>query len=248
MIIVGHRGAKAEAPENTVISFEAAYKVGIRHFELDIQLSKDGELIVIHDNSVDRTTGVKGKVADLNAAELTALDAGHHIPPWYAPAPIPTLGEVLDAIPEFQSIQFEVKTDSRGRLNTLCNRLVELIQKRQLFGRIVVTSSNTWVLQQVKRLNQTIDTGYVAQKRFPSPVQTAIKLNCSLLALYHKLADEELIRDCQKAGILVSTWTVNTIPEINALQAIGVHSVITDYPQHVLKHYLSQPELNFHVQ
>ncbi|WP_020408761.1 glycerophosphodiester phosphodiesterase [Hahella ganghwensis] len=248
MIIVGHRGAKAEAPENTVASFANAYEAGIRHFELDIQLSKDGQLVVIHDKTVDRTTGQTGKVADLDADEMRAMDAGQHLPPWHTPTPIPLLTEILDAIPEFRSIQFEVKGDTRSRMNTLCNRLVELIQKRQLFGRCIVTSSNTWVLQQIKRLNSTIDTGYVAQKRFPSPVQTAIKHDCSLLALYYKLADKSVMEECQKAGLQVSTWTVNTIPEILHLQQLGVHSVITDYPQHVLRHFQSQENLPFHFQ
>ncbi|OZG73462.1 glycerophosphodiester phosphodiesterase [Hahella sp. CCB-MM4] len=248
MIIVGHRGAKAEAPENTVISFAKAYEAGIRYFELDVQLSLDGQLIVIHDKTVDRTTGQTGKIADLNADELRAMDAGKHIPPWHESAPIPLLSEILDAIPEFRSIQFEVKSDTRARLNTLCNRLVELIQKRQLFGRCIVTSSNTWVLQQIKRLNSSIETGYVGQRRFPSPVQTAVKHGCSLLAIYHKLVDSSVMEECKKAGLEVSTWTVNTIPEILQLQKLGVHSVITDYPQHVLKHFQQQENLPFHFQ
>ncbi|WLQ16886.1 glycerophosphodiester phosphodiesterase [Hahella aquimaris] len=248
MIIVGHRGAKGEAPENTVAGFVHPYREGIRNFELDLQLSKDGHLMVIHDKTTNRTTGHAAKVAELTAAELGDLDAGLHIPPWHEPAAVPTLQDILAACPEFQSIQLEIKTDTKPRLNILCNRLVELIQHEKLFGRVIVTSSNSWVLQQIKRLNGSIDTGYVAEKRFPGPIQTALKLNCRMLVLYYKLADEELMREARKAGLEVSTWTVNMIPDVLRLQELGVHSVITDYPCHVLKYLKTQQPHLTHAQ
>jgi glycerophosphoryl diester phosphodiesterase len=246
MKIIGHRGARGEAPENTLASFVHAYQQGIRHFELDVRLSKDGKLVVIHDKTTDRTTGLSGSVAELSISELTAMDAARHIPPWPEPAHIPTLPNVIDACQDFQSIQFEVKSDSKIRLNTLCNRLVELIQQRDLYARAVVTSSNTWVLQQFKRLNSSVTTGYVAVNRFPNPVQTALKYNCKLLVLNYKLADETVVRACSAAGLKLSCWTVNTLPEIQTLQALGVESVITDYPCLVFNYY--QQQTNLHVE
>lgn len=243
MKIVGHRGARGEAPENTLASFDHAYTHGIRHFELDVRLSKDGELVVIHDKTTDRTTGISGSVAELSAVELTAMDAARHIPPWHEPAPIPELTSVLEVCRDYHSIQFEVKTDSKTRLNALCNRLVELIQQNDLYSRITVTSSNTWLLQQVKRLNNSINTGYVAENRFPNPLQTAVKFKCNLLALNYKLADEAIVRNCKDAGIDISCWTANTLPEIAVLQQLGVSSVITDYPSLVLKYYQMQTEI-----
>lgn len=240
MKIVGHRGAKGEVPENTLPSFKHAYSQGIRHFELDVRLSSDGELMTIHDKTTDRTTGVSGKVAELTAKQLTCTDAGKSIPPWYEPAPIPTLTSVLDVCQSFQSIQFEVKTDSKTRLNLLCTELTDLIKGRNLYDRATVTSSDTWVLQQIKGLNNSIQTGYVAENRFPNPVQTALNFNCGLLALNYKLASKAIVKDCIKAGLEVSCWTVNTLPEILALQALGITSVITDYPTLVIKYYQRQ--------
>lgn len=237
MIIIGHRGARGEAPENTLASFLHAYNEGIRHFELDVRLSKDGELIVIHDKSTDRTTGRAGLVAELTSQQLTAMDAARHIPPWHEPAPIPNLASVLKACEDFNSIQLEVKPDTKSRLNTLCNRMVEHIQQADLYSRTIVTSSSTWVLQQIKRLNDSINTGYVAESRFPGPVQTALKYRCELLVLNYKLADQLLLNSCKEAGLEVSCWTVNTLPEIEALQKLGVNSLITDYPTLVLKYF-----------
>jgi len=243
MIIIGHRGARGEAPENTLASFLHAYREGIRHFELDVRLSKDGELIVIHDKSTDRTTGRAGLVAELTSRQLAAMDAARHIPPWHEPAPVPNLKGVLEACKGCSSIQLEVKPDTKSRLNTLCNRMVELIQQSDLYSRTIVTSSSTWVLQQIKRLNDSIRTGYVAESRFPGPLQTALKYRCELLVLNYKLADQLLINSCKEAGLEVSCWTVNTLPEIEALLKLGVNSLITDYPTLVLKYFKEHQDI-----
>ena len=241
MKIVGHRGAKGEAPENTLPSFKHAYGQGIRHFELDVRLSSDGELMTIHDKTTDRTTGLSGNVAELTAKQLTSIDAGKNIPPWYEPAPIPTLTSVLNACQDFLSIQLDVKTDSnKTRLNHLCTRLTDLIKERNLYDRATITSSDTWVLQQIKYLDRSIQTGYIARNSSPDPVQTALKFNCGLLVLNYKLASEAIVKDCVKASLEISCWTVNTLPEILALQALGIKNLITDYPTLVIKYYQRQ--------
>ncbi len=241
MKIVGHRGARGECPENTVASFVHAYQAGIRHFELDVQLSMDGELIVIHDKTTDRTTGHSAKVEELTAKELTALNANRHEPPWYRPTPIPMLTEIIEACPEFESIQFEVKPDSKARLNNVCNRLVELIQRQKLFERSIVTSANTWVIQQIKRLNSRISTGYVAGGRFPSPLAAALKYQCEFLVLNYSLADKNIVADCNEVNVELSCWTVNTLPDIDKLQAAGVRNIITDYPTLVKRYFEENP-------
>jgi len=236
MKIIGHRGARGEAPENTLASFRHAYQHGIRHFELDIRLSQDGELMVIHDKTTERTTGQSGTVADLTAAQLTTMDAARHIPIWHEPASIPLLSEVLQTCEDFQSIQFEVKPDSKSRLNTLCNRLVELIQTQELYSRVVVTSSSSWVVQRIKSMNSDIATGYVADSRFPNPLQQTLKFSCNILVLNYKLAEQTVVEESRKAGIEISCWTVNTLPEIEALRTLGITSIITDYPTHLLQY------------
>ncbi len=235
MLIFGHRGARAEAPENTVASFVHAAAHGIRHFELDLQLAADGEIVVIHDKTLERTTGEAGKVAEATSEQMAALDARHNTPPWPDRVPIPRLTEIFDACPTIQKIQLEVKSDKRDRLNILCNRLVELIQQRGLLDRVIVTSSSVWVLQQIKRLNASIATGYVAEYRFPGPLATALKHRCEYLCINWKICTEETIADAHKHGIQVSAWTVNSLPDMLRLQAQGIDSIITDYPTNTLK-------------
>jgi glycerophosphoryl diester phosphodiesterase len=236
MLIFGHRGARAEAPENTVAGFVHAYEQGIRHFELDLQLSSDGEIIVIHDKTVERTTGQPGKVAEMTSAQLTQLDARHNTPPWHDPAPIPTLADIFSACPDIQKIQLEVKSDKRERLNILCNRLVEMIQRENRMGQVVVTSSSVWVIQQIKRLNAHIETGYVAEYRFPSPLGVALKYKCEYLCINWKICTAEIVVEAHKQNMHVSTWTVNALPDMLNLQQQGVDSIITDYPTNTLRY------------
>lgn len=237
MLIFGHRGARAEAPENTVAGFVHAYEQGIRHFELDLQLSADGQLVVIHDKTLDRTTGQKGKVADFSAAQMAALDARHNTPPWPEPTPVPRLEDIFAACPDMALVQLEVKSDRRERLNVLCNRLVEWIQREGLLNRVVVTSASVWVLQQVKRLNAQIATGYVAEYRFPSPLSTALRYNCNYLCINWKICTPEVIKAAHEAGLHVSAWTVNSLPDMLRLEQDGVDSLITDYPTNTLRCY-----------
>lgn len=230
MIIYGHRGARGEAPENTLPGFETAYRHGIRHFELDVQLSSDGVPVVVHDITTDRTTGQEGKVAGFTAAQLAALDARHNTTPWPDRAGIPSLEQVLDACPEVLHYQLEVKPDARSRLNILCNRLTELIQKRQLFEMVVVTSSDAWFLQEIKRRNRKIHTGYVAGRRFPRPVTTAKRLNCSYLVPSWRICSRDMVKQAQRLDMQVSVWTVNRIHDMLLMEDMGVNSIITDFP------------------
>ncbi|MFC4258628.1 glycerophosphodiester phosphodiesterase [Marinobacter lacisalsi] len=230
MIIYGHRGARGEAPENTLAGFETAYRRGIRHFELDVQLSSDGVPVVIHDTTVDRTTGQQGKVASFTAAQLATMDARQNTAPWPDATGIPSLDQVLDACPEVLHYQLEVKPDARTRLNILCNRLTELIQRRRLFETVVVTSSDTWFLQQIKRRNRKIHTGYVAGRRFPRPVATALRMHCSYLIPSWRICSRDMVRQAHQLDMQVSVWTVNRIHDMLAMEDLGVNSIITDFP------------------
>lgn len=230
MIIYGHRGAKGEAPENTLPGFIHTYRHGIRHFEVDVQLSRDGEPVLVHDLTVDRTTREKGKVANYTAKQLAAMDARHGGPPWPHKAGIPALQDMLHICPDFKHLQLEVKTDSRQRLNVLCNRLVELVQRHHWYERVTLTSSDNWFLQEVKRRDRHITTGLVAEKRFPNALSVARRLRCDYLCLSWKLCSRSLVEQAHLLGIHVSVWTVNRIHDMLSLEAKGVDSVITDYP------------------
>lgn len=237
MIIYGHRGAAGEAPENTLSGFQLAYQNGIRNFELDIQLTKDQKLIVIHDTTVDRTTEFKGKVSAFTQAELITMDARRNVKSWPTKQTIPTLEAILDSCADFEHFQFEVKSDKKERLSVLAKELLNLIYAREIKERIAVTSSNTWLLKKITELDRTVKTGFVAEYRLPNPVTTASKIGCSYLCLNWKLATKELVDSAHSKGMLVSTWTVNRIQDALELEKLGVDSIISDFPNSTLHYF-----------
>lgn len=230
MIVYGHRGAKGEAPENTLPGFKHAYNQGIRHFELDLVLSKDGKLVVVHDLTTERTTGQKGEVSQYTAAELSQMDARRNTSPWPQKTGIPELEDVLNQFGDVEHFQLEVKKDSRARLNILCNRLTEVIQSRNLYQRAAVTSSDTWLLKEIRRRNKRIRTGLVSERRFPRPIGLAARLGCEYLCVSWKMCSKELVDTAHRKGMHVSCWTVNGIQDMLQLEAMGVDSIISDYP------------------
>ena len=128
-LIYGHRGARAEAPENTLPSFQKALDAGVTRVELDLHLSADQQLMVIHDPTLKRTTGLRGKVAQHTAAELTRMDARLGLPGWPTPCPIPTLEQLLQACPQIEHYQLEVKSGSERQSRIVLNAIMALVER-----------------------------------------------------------------------------------------------------------------------
>ncbi|MDY6814685.1 MAG: glycerophosphodiester phosphodiesterase [Pseudomonadota bacterium] len=230
MIVYGHRGAKGEAPENTLPGFIHAYRHGIRHFELDVVLSRDGIPVLVHDLTVDRTTGARGGVCNYTAAELANMDARRNTAAWPRKVGIPTLEQLLDQCDDLEHLQLEVKKDARQRLNILSNRLTEIIQHRGLYQRAAVTSNDPWFLREIRRRDKNIRTGLVADRKFPRPLNIAARLGCQYFCAKWTILGKDTVDLAHRRGMHVSTWTVNRIHDMLQLEDLGVDSIITDYP------------------
>lgn len=149
--IFAARGAKRIAPENTLPAFAAALEMGVDGIELDVHLSRDGRLVVIHDETLDATTNGHGPVSALTAAELAALDAGSHFDPAFAPVGVPTLDEVMDLVDDRCVVNIEVKTaDPLG--GAAVEPLLDFLRMRQLFDQVIVSSFNPVSLIRLRSL------------------------------------------------------------------------------------------------
>ncbi|MBU2013649.1 MAG: glycerophosphodiester phosphodiesterase [Gammaproteobacteria bacterium] len=228
-LIYGHRGAKGEAPENTLVSFEQCLQQGVRRCELDLHLSRDGELMVIHDLTLKRTTGRRGKVVQHDADELVNYDAREGGPGWKIPCPIPRLSELFEKC-DFEHWQLEVKSASRVRAARTVMAIKELAEQHRLLDRITVTSSSREVLRALNRLAPEISRGLVAEYNWLDPLKVARQYGCSLLALKWTLCTPERLEKARKQGLHVSVWTVNEPALMRRLADFGVDSLITDYP------------------
>lgn len=228
-LIYGHRGAKGEAPENTLAGFKQCLAHGVRRCELDLHLSKDGELMVIHDPTLKRTTGRRGKVVEHDAEELTQYDARQGGPSWKQPCPIPRLADLFEQC-DFEHWQLEVKSVSRVRAARSVLAIKALADRHGLLDRVTVTSGSRKVLRALKRLTPELSCGLVAEYAWLDPLKVAKQYDCSLLALKWTLCTPERIAKARQLGLHVSVWTVNDPALMRRLADFGVDSLITDYP------------------
>ena len=231
MLIYGHRGAKGEAPENTLSGFAFLRQQGIHRVELDIQLDKDGEPIVIHDDSLNRTTNATGAINKYNASELAQLDARGA---WKKNFPhcdgVPSLSAVLEAWPMLESIQIEVKKMPLNQGAIAAHRIVQICKHFQLHEKAIITSQHLPFLQHLCDSHCELPTGMVASKITKGLVQHAVELGCSYLCLKWKVCNQKIVEEAHAAGLHVSLWTVNDITHLEKFNAWGVDSIITDFP------------------
>tara|TARA_Y100000782_G_scaffold102551_1_gene119029 strand:- start:45 stop:773 length:729 start_codon:yes stop_codon:yes gene_type:complete len=234
-LIYGHRGARAEAPENTLPSFQKALDAGVTRVELDLHLSADQQLMVIHDPTLKRTTGLRGKVAQHTAAELTRMDARLGLPGWPTPCPIPTLEQLLQACPQIEHYQLEVKSGSERQSRIVLDAIMALVEHYQLHDKVVVTSASRTLLSYAKRSGFALPTGLVEEYGLLNPLKSARRYGCQYLILNWKLCNAERLRQAQAQGLHVSVWTVNDTARMQQLIDMGVDSLITDYPARAIE-------------
>lgn len=246
MLIVGHRGARGEAPENTLGGFRHLASLGVRAVEFDIQLSGDRIPVVIHDDRVDRTTQAHGPLADFDAGALAALDTAHHrlypdpaTPgrdiPWPRPEGIPPLSDVLTLLADFSHLQLEVKS----RRPEDCERLLEILPAlwRPFGRRATVTSFNQDFLTLIGHRHPEIPRGLLMETDGDADtmISRAVALGCRLLGPHFSLCTPERVREAHALGLHVTTWTVNSPEDMLRMRDIGVDSLITDVPSLALK-------------
>lgn len=229
-ILYGHRGARGEAPENTLPSFRKALDAGVTRMELDLHLSSDRELVVIHDPTLKRTTGLRGKIAQHTAEQLTQMDARFALPNWPTACPIPSLRQLFQEFPEIVHYQLEVKSGSIRQSRIVLNTINGLVEEFGLQDRVVITSSSRTLLKEAKDSGSGLPTGLVEEYGLLDPVRSALRYGCQFLVLNWKLCNPERVSRAQRSGLHVSVWTVNDPALMHRLVDMGVDSIITDVP------------------
>jgi glycerophosphoryl diester phosphodiesterase len=230
MILYGHRGARGEAPENTLTGFTYARRLGVEAFEFDVHLAADGELVVIHDPTVDRTTNGTGPVAAFTAAELARLDARSVFPAWPEPAGVPRLTEVLAVVGDARWLEIEIKTDTPERLERVADRLLAQIAAAGIGERTTVSSFDPVALEIVRRLAPEQRRGFIAEYAGAADLETAIRLGCAQADVPLKTGSAEIVAAAHARGLTVTGWQGNTPEDVRALLAWDVDHISSDYP------------------
>lgn len=235
MKVWGHRGASAYAPENTLEAFALAIEQGADGVELDVQLTKDGQVVVIHDETIDRTSDGAGLVKDHTLAELRQLDFGI-LHPEVSPRTgskvcIPTLEEVFRLIKPYDlTVNIELKT---GIIlyEGLEEKVLRLTAEAEMEERVIYSSFYHPSLMKLKALNPSCKTGLLYSDGWIDVAGYAKNLGIDALhpALYH-MQDPELVSRANALGLNVHVWTVNQKTDMDRLAARGVDVIITNYP------------------
>ena len=230
MQVYGHRGAGGEAPENTVAACLHAIERGAKYIEIDLRLSSDDQLVVIHDKTLKRTAGKWGAVRACKASELSRMDARADGPPWprQQDCGVPTLEALLKATQKLKGYQLEVKPDSKTVLRRIARHLADRFDTPPASDRIVVTSSNFYLHECLAELAPHITRGLVILR--PEAMEKLGQLGCSYCVMHWSACNPYTVRQLRKAGMHVSAWTVNAEQMIKNLYKLKVDSVITDYP------------------
>ena len=236
MKLIGHRGARGEAPENTLGGFRYLRDLGVRAVELDIQVSGDQELVVIHDYSLERSTGATGKVGEHTAADMAALDAALHFAGWSQREGVPSLRQVMEVLRDFDHIQFEVKAATEEHSQVVAAKFPALWREFGFGDRAFTTSFNPRYLQLLGEAAPEIPRGFLFEKDYAGDaVAAALALGCRSVGPHQERCTAALISAAHAQGLQVSTWTVNSVERMRELKRDGADSLITDLPRQALQ-------------
>ncbi|SDI40541.1 glycerophosphoryl diester phosphodiesterase [Alteribacillus persepolensis] len=238
---IAHRGASGHAPENTMAAFEKSVDMKADMFELDVQMSKDGELVVIHDTTVDRTTNGTGAVKDLTYEEIRELDAGSHFSDEFTGEKIPTLGEVLDEYRGKSGILIEVKSPSLypGIAEKVADELTSRNMDKPNNNKIIVQSFDHDFVQTFHSLLPSVPVGVLISYN-PFGISDSLLSEFTEYADYvnpnKDMMDASLLERIHSFGMETHPWTVRSQEAADSLLQLGVDGIITDYPDYVDPH------------
>lgn len=234
-LIVAHRGFSAKAPENTMAGFRLALDAGADGLEFDVQLTKDGIPVVIHDETLERTTGKKGYVKDLTLKELQKLSAGSTFSSAFKKEEIPTLEQLFTELgSEFRLLNLELKT-GMFPYPFIEEKVITLIRKYRLERRILISSFNHHSLQRIKMLAPDLPIGVLYMEGLVEPWLYARRLYAAALHPFYPNVTHEYVIVAHRFGLGVNPFTVNDDETMKTLIDAKVDSIITNHPDRLKK-------------
>jgi glycerophosphoryl diester phosphodiesterase len=228
MLTIAHRGASALYPENTLRAFIAAADLGADMCEFDVRMTRDGEVVVIHDATVNRTTDGRGRVAAMSASAMKRLDAGVRFGAEFRGERIPTLAEVAGALGE-RRCGMDVELKARG----LEARVCEILRGCGATQSAIVSSFDWDQLKIVAQQESGLRLALLGEKAPAALLEAAAAMHAFAIAPRFDLADAALCAAAHRRGLAVYVWTVDEAPAMRRLIAAGVDGIMTNNPQHL---------------
>lgn len=235
MKIFAHRGNSSVYPENTMPAFQSAIDLGVHGIETDVHLTKDGILVLTHDEDVSRVSTGQGMVKDMTLQELRALDFGSWKGEAFQGERIPTLEDLLDLLePHDLMLNIEIKMGF-VLYPGIEEKLLETIEKRGFLSRIIFSSFNHYSLVKLKSLAPTALVAPLYQCGLYDPHVYAKTIGADFIHPYYLAMDPSLLPALKKENIGVNLWTVNTPQAVETYVAMGIDGLITDHPKELIE-------------
>lgn len=217
MILTGHRGAAKLEPENTLLSMQKALDLGVDQIEIDVHLTRDQHLVVLHDTTVDRTTNGEGAVADFTLAAIKQLDAGKG-------EPIPTLQEVIDLVRGKVILQIELKGPGTAE------PVIETVDRNSMEKEVLLTSFVHERLREARQLNPDLRLGALWADPPPDACEQAIDMGAEAIHIQHLNIDAQLVQKAHAHGLKIRAWNPDTVEEIQRVVDLGVDAIGSNRP------------------
>jgi len=220
--VIGHRGAAGLEPENTLRSVRRAIELGVDRVEIDVRVSRDGGLVIMHDETVDRTTNGHGYVSELTLNELRSLDAGMG-------EKIPTLEEILEFTMGKAKLEIELKVPEATEPT------IQLVEELNAEKDVIVISFMHELLERVHDLNPNIKTGALFFDVPKDILQRALKVHACSIHVYYRNVNSELVKGAHRSGLEVAVWNPNRIEEMREMIGLGVDAIGSDRPDILIR-------------
>ena len=233
--IFAHRGFSGKYPENTMLAFEKAVEIGVDGIEMDVHLTKDNELVIIHDEDIKRTCNGQGLVRDMTLEELKKFDASATYVGVYGVNPIPTLREYFELVKDTDVItNIELKTGI-FEYPTIEKRVIDMIYEYGLQDKIILSSFNHFTVKRCEELAPEIKRGFLCESWLINYGKYTAEQNVQCCHPIFCNLSQEVVDEMHGAGCEINTWTVNEYEDIERLAAMGVDALIGNFPDRMIE-------------
>ncbi|MBI4398262.1 MAG: hypothetical protein HY586_03980 [Candidatus Omnitrophica bacterium] len=233
--IIGHRGVPKLTPENSASGFKLAVALGIPMIELDVRLTRDKELVVIHNNDIKKYSDGKGKVTQCDFRYLRQFDYGSYFDPRFRGEKILKLEEALDILLPRVRVMVEIKED-KIRRKEMADVLLQILEKKkQMLDKIIICSFSDKQLIEIQKRDPTIWLGLIARTKPKSSFEKACYLGFRSIHPHHRIASASLIKWAKAQGMYVFIWTVNSLKNVRHWKAREIDGIITDIPSRLIQ-------------
>lgn len=233
--IFGHRGFSGKYPENTMLAFEKAVEIGVDGMEFDVHICKSGELVIIHDEDIKRTCNGQGLVRDMTLEELKSYDASAGFAGVYGVNRIPTLREYFELVKDKDIISnIELKTGV-FEYPGIEKMVIDMVEEYGLEDKVILSSFNHETILRCEKINPDIKRGFLSESWLINYGKYTAECNVQCCHPIHYFLREDTVKEMHDAGCEINTWTVNEYEDIKRLAALGVDSLIGNFPDRMIE-------------